>query len=604
MAIPEHNLDALEQRRLALEDNVLQLQKSLYHWRTCEAEYDTLRDEIRNLPNDSITDDFLSVGREHGGELLTENEMQTIVANQGAPRSRNQIVDLLGRRIDYVKQNMEIMEKRLKATEDELYQLDAQDRLPAEGEADFPMREIFEELDEEGNIVSSSVNAPGNQASDLLETLKKAGVSDLPDKTGAIQNATAAASAAEEKAATKQQNGQPSTTSNGTISNGDSIHTNDPVQGDELDLSQPVSLVTPEDREQPPVTDVNESLEDARLRREMLEYGIDEVGAIVAELEMDEDGSEVSVDDDDYNDFGTDDEEEDEFGRSRVVLSEEYHQQMRDLEAKLSARGMWNMGKDTQTLPKGVQEEMETPTAIEKNLVENATTSSAKGKKPKKRVAFADELDIAPSEEPAGMKASENRTLPLKPDVPVLSDSVVERTDRTPEPPTALADPLKKPSRFKSARSAGEPTRELSSEPTPPKISKFAQSRSTEKQPNASLPAKPFDLFPARSEKPKPFSTPIIDTVNHSTPRPPQGRTLADTLVERDVTPGAAAAPELDELNDENLSREIASDFYKARNRMIQKNGGFVNNDETTVVPLEPEDPRERVSKFKAARMR
>ena len=63
-------------------------------------------------------------------------------------------------------------------------------------------------------------------------------------------------------------------------------------------------------------------------------------------------------------------------------------------------------------------------------------------------------------------------------------------------------------------------------------------------------------------------------------------------------------APEPDELNDEIHSREIASEFYKMRNRMIQNNGGFVNNEERAVQPIEPEDPRERVSKFKAARMR
>lgn len=598
MANPDHNLDTLEQRRLTLEDNVLQLQKSLYHWRTWEAEYDTLRDEIRVLQDDAITDDFLSVGRAHGGELFSEDELQTIVANQGAPRTRSQIVDLLGRRIDYVQQNMEIVEKRLKATENELYELDAQERLPAEGGADFPMREIFEELDEEGNIVSSSVNAPGNQASDLLETLEKAGVSEIPDQAGTKQKATAV-SATPEKADSNQPNGQPSIASNGNSAN----RTQNATQP-ELDLSQPVSLVTPEDRKQPPVTDVNESPEEARLRREMLQYGIDEVGAIVAELEMDEDGSEVSVEDDDGHDFGTDDEEEDEFGRSRIVLSEEYHQQMRDLEAKLSARGMWNMGKDAQTLPEGVQEELETPPVVEKSSVENGPTNSTKGKKPKKRVAFADDLDIAPSEGPPSEKTTENLTLPPKPDVPVLSDSVVERTDRASEVSTTATEPPKKPSRFKSARSAGEPTRELSKDTTLPQPSKVAQSRLTEKKPHTGLPAAPLELFPARSAEPKPFSTPIIDTVNTSAPTPPQGRTLADTLVERAVRPGAAAAPELDELNDETHSREIASEFYKARNRMIKKNGGFVDNDEATVEPIEPEDPRERVSKFRAARMR
>lgn len=602
MGLPNHNLDTLETRRLTLEDNILQLQKSLYHWRNWEAEYDSLQHEIRNLEDDATTDELLSVGREYGGPLVNEEEMQKIVTNQGAPRSRSQVVDLLGRRIDYVKQNAATIEKRLRAAQDELYASDAQDRPPAEGGADFPMREIFEELDEEGNIVSSSVKAPGNQASDLLETLKKAGVSDIPDQAGAGENREASSSVPTKDADTPRQSDQSRAIPEDKKTTQQSNNT---PQSDELDLSQPVSLVTPEDRQQPPVTDVDESPEDARLRREMLQYGIDEVGAIVAELEMDEEGSDVSVDDDDDDYIDTDAEEEDEFGRSHTVLPEEYHQQMRDLEAKLNARGMWNMGKDSQTLPTEVQEEIKSPAVEANGLAENGISTSTKDKKPKKRVAFADDLDIAPaSEAPAAEKATEKRTLPPKADVPVLSDSIVERTEQTPEPRPTGADAPKKVSRFRSARSATEPTGETSHEPAPPKPSKFAQSHLARKQANAVPSTTPLPLFPAKPDEPKPFSTPIIDTPNPSVPQPPEGRTLADKLVEREVTSKAAVAPEPDELNDEIHSREIASEFYKMRNRMIQNNGGFVNNEEHAVEPIEPEDPRERVSKFKAARMR
>jgi unconventional prefoldin RPB5 interactor 1 len=38
------------------------------------------------------------------------------------------------------------------------------------------MQEIMEELDENGNVVSSKINTPGNEASELLDVLKKAGV--------------------------------------------------------------------------------------------------------------------------------------------------------------------------------------------------------------------------------------------------------------------------------------------------------------------------------------------------------------------------------------------------------------------------------------------
>lgn len=595
MGVPNHDLDALEQRRLALEENVLQLQKSLYHWRTWEAEYDGLRDEIRNLNDNATTDDFLAAGRDFGGSLVNEEEIQTMLGTQGVTRSRDQVVDVLGRRIDYVKQNVATMEKRLRRAEEELHALDySRDQVSVEGEgAGFPVREIMEELDEEGNVVSSSVNTPGDQASQLLETLKKAGVENIPETAGSAALSSAAPEVKADERKPEETEPQHATP-NGHASTSE---TNGPSQNEELDLSKPVSLVTPEDRKEPPVTEVDESPEEARLRHEMLQYGIDEVGAIVAELEMDEEGSEFSLDEDDH-DIGTEDEAEDEFGRSHTQLPEEYFQQMRELEAKLNARGMYNVGKDAQSFPEEVRQEIEQP--LEDAQREDSVESSAKGKKPKKRVAFADDLDIAPAPE---APAAEKRTLPPQADLPVLSDSIVERTDRAPETRAAPAEGPKKVSRFKSARSTASPADEPSTETTPLKPSKSSEVRSARKQTNAVPSTTPPSLFPATPSEPKPFSTPITNVPHEpSTPRPPEGNTLADKLVEREVAQGTAA-PEPDELDEAVHRREIASEFYKIRNRMIQQQGGFVNNEEQEHEPLQTED-QPRVSKFRAARMR
>lgn len=603
MGVPNHNLDALEQRRLTLEDNILQLQKSLYHWRNWEAEYDGFRDAITNLDNDATTDDFVAAGRELGGELVTDEEVQAIIGGkQGALRSRGQVIDLIGRRIDYVKQNVATMEKRLRTAEDELYALDSRDT-PMDGGA-FPVREIMEELDEDGNVISSSINTPGDQASQLLETLKKAGVENIPDNVTAAATSGEAsngvsASAPEQKADkmdTDEDRSQPTTTANGQHLENDGTS----AQEEEIDLSKPVSLVTPEDRKQPPVTDVDESPEEARLRREMLQYGIDEVGAIVAELELDEEGSEFSVDEDDY-DFDSDEEDEDEFGRSHTVLSEDYHQQMRELEAKLNARGMYNMGKNSQGFPEEIRQDLEKPSAAE--FAQQDAPDSSKGKKPKKRVAFADDLDIAPAPE---APAAEPKTLPPQPDVPVLSDAIVERTERTPEAQPASEERPKKVSKFKSARAsttadetAAPSINSLASNSSKP--SKFAETRAR-KVVNAVPSNTTPDLFPAAPQEPKPFSAPITDVPwEPSVPRPPEGKTLADKLVEREIAPGAAA-PEPDELDESIHRREIASEFYRIRNRMIHQQGGFVNNEQENE-PIE-EEGQPRISKFRAARMR
>ncbi|CAL5873609.1 uncharacterized protein PFLUO_LOCUS7890 [Penicillium psychrofluorescens] len=600
MGVPNPSLDALEEQRLTLEDNIFKLQKSLYHWRTWEAEYDGLRDEIGNLPNDALAEDVLAVGREFGGTLVNEEEVRVILGGkEGMTRSRAQVVDILGRRIDYVKQNIGTMEKRLRAAEDELDGLDSNGHAPTQGETGFPMSEIMEELDEEGRVISSSVNTPGDDAPQLLDALKKAGVEDIPEaaagKTGAIGSSSAVRGSVAQAPA--QPAVDPEITTQGQQSAPEASGAN---VDDQVDLSRPVSLVTEEDRKQPPVADVSESTEDAKLRREMFQYGIDEVGAIVAELEMDEDASDVSVDED-YEYQTDEDEDEDEFGRSHPVLSEDYHQQMRELEAKLNARGMWNMGKDSQSLPADVREEIDTPAMEQSGPANGNVDGPVKEKKPKKRVAFADDLDIAPAPNPP---VAGKRTLPPQPDVPVLSDSIVERTDNSQDTRPAAPEAPKKVSRFKSARDTAPESVATDNIPTG-KPSHFAESRGTRKQTNATPSSVPPPLFPATPKEPKPFSTPITETPNiPSVPQPPEGKTLADKLVERDITPGTAAAPEGEELDEEIHRREIATEFYKARNRLVHQNGGFVNDDEQEMIPIEDEDPPKRISKFRAARMR
>lgn len=604
MGVPS-DFDSLEQRRLALEDNILQLQKSLYHWRTWEAEYDGLREEIRELPEDASTNDFLAVGRDFGGSLVNEEELEKIIGLQGITRSRGQVVDLLGRRIDYVQQNVATMEKKLRTAEDELCRLDTREQHASDsGSSGFPVREIIEELDEEGNVVSSSVNTPGDQASELLETLKKAGVENIPEDATTNGAPTVSKAIAVEERDIKDAGETPPQPPEQTNSHPPAPtmpDRNGATERSDIDLSHPVSLVTPEDRKEPPITDVDESPEEAKLRREMLQYGIDEVGAIVAELEMDEDGSEFSIDEDDYE-LGTDDEEEDEFGRSHTALSEEYHQQMRELEAKHNARGMWNVGKDAQSVPEEVRQEIELRSSTTDAQPKEEVDNSSKGKKPKKRVAFANDLDIAPATETTEGPVAERKALPPQPDVPVLSESIIERTDRAQVTTSAAVDSPKRVSKFKSARStvASDDSAGQSSAQSTSKPSKFAESRPVRKQANAIPSTTPPQLFPATPREAKPFSMPIADAPQPSVPRPPEGKTLADNLVEREVKPGAAA-PEPNELDEEIHQREIASEFYRARNRMIQQQGGFTGEQE--VEPLHTED-QPRISKFRAARMR
>lgn len=619
MGVPDNNLDGLERQRRELEGNVLKLQQSLYHWRTWEAEYDGLKEEISELDDNATTDEFLRIGRDFGGGLVNEEEVKVILgAKQGVTRSKEQAVNLISRRIDYVKENTRTIERRLRTAEDNLHALDSIGQArPETTEADFPMTEIMEELDEEGNVVSSSMQTPGSQAPELLDILKKAGVNDIPKAPQTDTKSPSQQSRIEEITEDDSEADEPKEKGASTPRESmttTSQQTKKTSRDHQLDRPKPTPAPEPRSKlpEERPVTDVDESPEDAELRREMLQYGIDEVGAVVAELELDETGSDASFDDSYAYDYDDDEnEDEDEFGRdTRPALSEEYHKQMRELEEKLNARGMWNMGKHTNTLSNEMKQDLDEPQMVK---VEKADDKNGK---PKKKVAFAEDVDIAP---PAAKPASEKKNLPpQQPEVAPMSDSIVERAESAAKSP-ATPEPPKKASRFKSARSGmGKNTSTSANSETaapPPTTvpgSRPPEVRSTAHKTN-NTSSSPLPLFPAKPAEPKPFSQPIPDVFDlektstsqtQSQPRPPSDKITADKLVERDIKEGNAAAPQLNDVDDQLHAKEIASEFYRMRNRAIQQSGGFLNDEEPETVPLETEDAPKRVSKFKAARMK
>ncbi|KAL4867339.1 Prefoldin subunit-domain-containing protein [Aspergillus spectabilis] len=592
MGVPDNNIDGLERQRLELESNILQLQQSLYHWRTWEAEYDGLMENIGELDDDATTDDFLRVGRDFDGTLVNEDEVRVIIGEKnGLKRTRQQMSSLISRRIDYVKDNVALIEKRLRAAEAQLETLDPDENLPG-GTADYPMKEIIEELDEDGEIISSKTTTPGDQALDLLDILEKAGVKDIPSSLPKPHVSDQSSSKLENEENKKEDSSAAVSTENNGLS---AVPRNVP---DAVESSA-------EPEKEIPIVDVDESPEDAKLRLEMLRYGLDEVGAVVAELELDADASDVSVDDgDDSYTYEDDDEEEDEYGRSTgPILDEDYHQQMRELEAKLNARGMWNVGKDTTSLPENIKEDLEQVdrVKIDKTPDSNGEPPEPVAKaKPKKKVAFADDLDIAPASNPPVPEGK--KVLPLEETkVTVLSDSIVERTHIMAKDSAPSGPPIpKRSSRFKSARSMGGT---ISDTAAPSGNFQSAKPPSSQRKTTllSSTPSMP--LFPAKPSEPKPFSQPISDVLEKSlSSSKSQGKILADTLVERDISEGAANAPEPDELDEELHRKEIATEFYRMRSRMMKQNGESLD-EEPEMVPVEPEEAPKRISKFRAARM-
>ncbi|OAX80979.1 hypothetical protein ACJ72_04686 [Emergomyces africanus] len=641
MAQPTDHLASLERQRLQLEDNISELKKSLYNWRLWDAEYDELKNDILALEETSTNEDLLRIGRDFGGSLVNENEIKILLGvKQRVTRTRQQVADAISRRMDYVQQNIRVLEKRISVAENKLDAILTVEQPGVLNEEGLPITDIVEELDEDDRVISSSTTTPDQAAPGIMEALKKAGMGDLveekigdkhgqpPAEKGKNETSPQRADHVKVKDLDRSPSVEEIPSSEGIPSSKSDATT--PVVQIAPPLSAPVvqevpplsvtsestagsvfnapiaeskdsnrSLASETSHNNWATTDIaiNESPEDAALRREMLQYGLEEVGAVVAELELDESGSEFSIEDEHYLMSDEDDEEEDEHGRStRRMIDDDYRRQMIELEKKLNARSLENVGPNTSALPLEIRKELDAPASAK--LTPNTTSDEVPKKK--KKVAFADALDIAPgpaspapptSTTPTTPSTQEHRT--ESPSVPVIRDAIVERTQEEKIKETKDCTVPKKVSRFKSARKTSDEP--INFEFTPTLSAPAARAPA----PRINNPP-PLPLFPAKPSEPKPFSQPIADP-----DEPP--KILADKLVERPVSHENATPPDPEEL-DENLHRqEIVTEFYKLRNRKVHQQGGFLREDEEDdgIIPLDEEgQPPKKFSRFLAARMK
>ncbi|OAT03885.1 hypothetical protein BDBG_00549 [Blastomyces gilchristii SLH14081] len=616
MAQPTDHLASLERQRLQLEDSILELRKSLYNWRMWHAEYDELKNTISELEENSEHEDFLKIGREFGGSLVNEDEIKVLLGvKHGVTRTKEQVVDAISRRMDYVQQNIGVLEKRVSAAEGKLEAILTVQHPGAVDEEGLPITDIVEELDGDDRVVSSSTTTPEQAAPGILEALKKAGMDLSKEKTDdkpslaeegksdtSLENTDSvrrpdSSLRVEEIPSTKGVSNTKSDTAttateatpplDATTESAAGLGTTANTFGIENN-NRSLVLETAHTNDATADIDIDEPPEDAALRREMLQYSLEEVGAVVAELELDESGSEFSIEDEYYVMSDEDDEEEDEYGRStRRMIDDDYRRQMVELEKKLNARSLENVGPDTSSLPPEIREEMDAPTSTK--VVPN--TGSGKVPKKKKKVAFADALDLAP--DPAALTPP----APIKehrvesPSVPVVQDAIVERAQAEKVDDTKGTTAPKKASRFRSARNASEPTSIASTSAMP-------GSATRPSAPSTNAP--PLPLFPAKPSQPKPFSQPIVDP-----DQPPKA--LADKLVERTVSHENATPPDPDELDESLHKQEIATEFYKFRNRKVHQEGGFLRDGEENdgIIPLDEDgQPPKRLSRFMAARVK
>ena len=303
----------------------------------------------------------------------------------------------------------------------------------------------------------------------------------------------------------------------------------------------------------------HESPEDARLRREMLQYHLIEVGNVVAEIDLlegdtDDEFIDELADPDDMSVNSDISEEEDDHGRSlgRGVTAK-YRQEMKELQERLQGPAMTNAGPEfdmngTESVkPVQPAQTVTLPERKKPTLKPTASPSSAG-----KSVRFAEELDISPAPEAIQTQAQTRKEQP-KAVTNTLADTVLERsTGTTAVPPSAK----------------------------PAKVSRFKQSRQ-------SAPTPP----------------PTDAEIN-----PPP--VLSATIPERESSKRPAQAPsDLDEHDPELQRRQLAARYYELRNDMIRQQGGFRTPEDEIddgQGPLMEEGADGRVRKvrrFKAARL-
>ncbi|EHK25198.1 uncharacterized protein TRIVIDRAFT_32089 [Trichoderma virens Gv29-8] len=586
----------LEKHRLRLEDNVSKLRKALQHWQTWDAEYEALKEEVEAVTAADQAEELHRIHAEFDGELLNGKEIDDIFGRPSL-KTQEQIVNVLERRIDYVSKNIETLQKQIETAENKYAAATVISQPDATDEDGQPILDIVEELDDDDNVVSFRLNRPGESLGSVEALLEKAGVTDDtepgPEKKDLDSSKTMDKGKSlkgkerdlEAVAPPKPPSPKPEVKKTVSFSE-DTKSAEEPepeiswrakrvkeIMGaakDQEDISMQAAVI-PKD----------ESPEDAALRQQMLRYGMSEVGAVVAELELEEgdseEGSEADEDfDDEYDEYDEDD-DEDQYGRYKgSVVTDQYRQRMLQLEKKLGIKS--HSSKSQPKVDEDEPSDDDNDEGVGRIVVNRETAAPSSSKAPKasplksnlkekqigdseakKGVRFAASLDIAPENEPSAPVVSETKKKDV---VDPLSDTIVERSSSS-KPIKPEAQPAKRASRFKKTRDNTDSA--------------------------SAVPKGPLDIRPK-----------FVDEDRLPVPTGPEGATIADKLVERDST-AAAVAP--DEVNDMMSHQEVADEYQRMRRKFIQREGGFLKPDESPIQPIHDEEDQEPISRFKAARL-
>lgn len=597
----------LERHVVQLEASVKELKSSLEHWRTWDAEYEALKEEVSAASRDKALEAAALTRVREGfeGDLVKEKEITTIFGEK-AQRSANQVIGVLDRRLDYVATNVRTLEKRLAEAERKLDAARVVSDPGATDEGGLPITEIFESLDDEGNVISHELWTPGSKKPQVEELLGKVEAKDGSARKGEAEELQSKAipdgsKAQDERQPSKEPAPAPEVKPAPPIRQEKppgrlvekkvitQVEADEPPESSEKPeiskSAQRVQRIMDTAREQEelsksqPVVPEDESEEDAALRQQMLDYGMShsaggmgEVVAVMNDLHFE------NSDDDEFNSFSDvddseeedgDSDEEDQWGRTKkLAVSEKYQERMLELEQRLGVQSRFTRAlaenapaeededddyqegigqitiKDTEaataTTPMRSARDAEPPA--------NGVLKSNGGPKPKKSVRFAGNLDIAPDEvkpEPKPEKPAPKRPETENP----VADLIVEQTGPKKAEPPAVSDAK------------------------PRKASRFKQMKGGASKPAAT------EVPTQKTEGRKPTEeSGIMEDLSWT-----------ETVPEKDLD---------GDVDDEISRREVADEYQRRRRRMIEKQGGFLQEDKGEV-----QDEGRPMSKFRAARL-
>ncbi|KAK7934761.1 hypothetical protein PG985_000256 [Apiospora marii] len=592
----------VERHRQTLEQNLVKLEEALDEWRQWKSEYESLKKQVSSLPANAPS--LTSTREAYHGDLVDEKELRDIFGKDDS-KSAQQVISVLTNRIDYVSKNISSLEIQLEAAQNKFAAADVFSNPNAADEGGLPITEIMEELDDDDNVLSYSLQTPADNQAKLLEALKKAGVAEAPaqaaperqlpsSETPVEDEAEARAIAIKNEAearANALKNRQikvpmrpkapAQSAPNDKPKKGVSFAEDTEIVGeepkDEVQRTQNADQIeelmrqakAQEEIISKPVIPTDESEEEAQLRRDMLSYNLSELNPVVAELTLEEgDYSGDDFDSEEYSDEEEDEDDEDQWGRStQSFIDDDYRQKMIEIQERLLGGQKASQDPSTKLYAEDNDGDLQGIGRITVKKDESPATTGDLPVYKTKGVRFAPSLDVADAAKtsqakPVEKPAEEPAAIPF---VEPLSTEIVERKSSATANPSQNPAPSKKASRFKSNRAAGPPTHGPIS--------------------SAGIPILP--------ETP-PTHSPIA-------PSGPEGKTMADAVLERD---SSSTPKEPDELDAGLLRQEAATEYYKMRNRLIQKQGGFMKEDDSPIQPLDEEEggPK-RMSRFRAARL-